>query len=52
MAEKPFEEISISELISKAGIARSTYYRNYNSKQEIVGKFINGVFEQFMIAYP
>jgi len=36
MRKKPFNEISIKEITTKAGVNRSTYYRNFNSKTDII----------------
>ncbi len=36
LRKKPLEAISIKELTQKAGVNRSTYYRNFNSKVDIV----------------
>ncbi|MDD2957192.1 MAG: TetR/AcrR family transcriptional regulator [Lachnospiraceae bacterium] len=33
---KEFEKISISELVKKAGLSRRTFYRNFNSKTEVI----------------
>ena len=36
LKEKPLSEISISELTSRAGIGRVSFYRNYESKEDIL----------------
>lgn len=36
LQRKELDAISISEIVEKAGVNRSTYYRNYNNKQEVV----------------
>lgn len=36
MESKNFYDIRISEIINKAGISRATFYRNFNSKEDIV----------------
>ena len=43
MKEKPFEEISIQDIIRKAGVGRSSYYRNYDSKEAILEKFLDNI---------
>ena len=45
MAEKPFDKISISELCHKAGVSRMAYYRNYNSKEEILLQHLDECFK-------
>lgn len=36
MKEKAYEEISISEITKQAGVSRVSYYRNYDSKDDIL----------------
>ena len=45
--QKPFSNITISELTEKAGVSRMTYYRNYHSKEEVFQQYINEVFDQY-----
>ncbi|MEE0391693.1 MAG: TetR/AcrR family transcriptional regulator [Lachnospiraceae bacterium] len=44
---KNFSEISISELVKKAGIARSTFYRNYECKEDIIRFSIRRTLNEF-----
>lgn len=41
MNEKPYAKISISDITRKAGIARTTFYRNYKDKVDIVYEHLN-----------
>lgn len=45
--EKSISEISISEIITKAGVARASFYRNYASKEDVIITLINDVLEEF-----
>ena len=36
MKKKNFENISITEITNKAGVSRNSFYRNFNSKEDIV----------------
>ena len=36
MKKKRFSEITVTEIIQKAGVARATYYRNFECKEDIV----------------
>ena len=36
MDRKPFEKISITELTGEAGVSRTAFYRNYESKEALV----------------
>ena len=40
LEEKPYRKISISDITKKAGIARQTFYRNYNDKDDIVSEYL------------
>ncbi|MBE6123330.1 MAG: TetR/AcrR family transcriptional regulator [Solobacterium sp.] len=51
MSEKPFAEITVTELTDKAGISRATYYRNYSSKEEIISGFMTRMIDDFHKTY-
>lgn len=36
MQEKPFNQITITEICKRADLARRTFYRNFNSKEDIL----------------
>lgn len=36
MKEKPFEKITIDEIVEAAGVGRATYFRHFSSKQELL----------------
>ena len=40
LKEKPISEISISELCDEAGVGRTSFYRNFESREDIVRKYI------------
>lgn len=41
LREKPMEDISISELCEYAGIGRASFYRNFNSKEDILRAYLS-----------
>ncbi|MBQ8617766.1 MAG: TetR/AcrR family transcriptional regulator [Clostridia bacterium] len=43
MKDHDFESISIMDIIRRAGVSRSAYYRNYNSKQDILTNIFDRV---------
>ncbi|NMA90571.1 MAG: TetR/AcrR family transcriptional regulator [Amphibacillus sp.] len=45
MNEKEFKEISITDIVTRAGVSRSAYYRNYSSKKDILNKYLNTIVE-------
>jgi hypothetical protein len=36
MDTKPYDKITVSDIVEKAGIARQTFYRNFNDKNEVI----------------
>ncbi len=52
MELKSFSDITITELIKKAGIARATYYRNYSSKEAVLEEYIDDILHAFNAEYP
>ncbi len=55
MKNKKYDDISITEITKKAGVSRVSFYRNFNSKEEIIQKWIedttNGFLENSDINY-
>lgn len=47
LEEKSISEISISEIITKAGVARASFYRNYATKESVITTLISDVLENF-----
>lgn len=48
MKNKRYENISITEIVKKAGASRVSFYRNFNSKEDIVAKWIDKVTDEFL----
>ncbi|HAX52080.1 TetR/AcrR family transcriptional regulator [Muricomes intestini] len=40
LKEKPFSEITASDIIRVSGVARASYYRNFESKEEIIEAYM------------
>ncbi len=47
LERKSYESIKISEIITKAGISRATFYRNFSTKDDIVKLKVKMFFEDF-----
>ncbi|GAA4066598.1 TetR/AcrR family transcriptional regulator [Amphibacillus indicireducens] len=45
MKEKNFNDISITDIVERAGVSRSAYYRNYSSKKDILNKYLQTIVE-------
>ena len=44
---KSLSNITISELTERAGVSRMTYYRNYNSMDEIFISYLKDLVESY-----
>ncbi len=47
MHEKSFSDISITEIVRSAKVARASFYRNYDSKENVLLTLIENILEQF-----
>lgn len=45
-AEKPFEKITVTEIVRKAGVSRTAFYRNYDTKEDVLRELGKGVINQ------
>ena len=43
MQTKPFTDITVTDLTRKAGVSRTAYYRNYASKEDILGGYMHSL---------
>ena len=52
--DTPYSEVSISELCRVANISRMTFYRHFNSKDEVIESYIKRLkgMEDLAAAYP
>jgi len=44
MDEKPYDKITVSDIADKAGVARPTFYRNFDDKDEVILEYLNNSF--------
>jgi len=44
MKDKPYSEISVSEITAKAGIVRQTFYHKYKDKDDIIYQYLSDIF--------
>lgn len=49
MEKKPFSEITVTDIITEADVARATYYRNFENKEAIIDSFIQNLYEEVMV---
>lgn len=48
MKQKPYQEITITDICARAGVARTTYYRNFSSKENVIEDTLHGVMDEYM----
>ena len=48
LKKKKLNEITISELCKKAGLSRLSFYRNYDSMEEIIREHLSGITDSFL----
>jgi len=48
ISEKPYADITISDITEKAGVARPTFYLHYRSKDEVIVDYLDGLFELYL----
>lgn len=50
MDQKDFKDIKITEIAQKAGVSRMTYYRTYDSKEDILIQYFKDQAQQVLLA--
>ena len=45
MTQQDYQDITITDIAKKAGVSRMTYYRNYQSKEEILTRHLDKLFQ-------
>lgn len=52
LKKKSFQSITVSDLVKKSGASRASFYRNYESKEQIVDEFCKQVFGDVFEEHP
>ena len=47
LEHKAMASISVSEIVARANVARASFYRNYNSKEDVLTGYIQDVLKDF-----
>lgn len=47
MEHKPFADITITELVKKAGVSRVSFYRNFESKRDVLERHLHVLLEEW-----
>ncbi len=45
MKDKPFDKITITELVKRSGVSRMAFYRNFTSKQNVLEEISNTLYD-------
>ena len=48
MAGKIFEQITVTEIIERAGVSRGGFYRNYKTKEDVLQEICEGLFQYIL----
>ena len=48
MGDKDIADISVTEIIGEAGVARASFYRNYSSKEDVLLVHIHDILQKFL----
>jgi len=51
MSQRDFSEISVREIAEKAGVSRSSFYRNYRDKEEVLLDYITQLYNASFVAH-
>ena len=43
MNEKPFDQISVTDLVKRSGVSRTAFYRHYKAKEDILESIRSGI---------
>lgn len=52
LKKKLFTEITVSDLVKKSGASRASFYRNYESKEQIIDEYLEQIFGAIIEKYP
>ncbi|MFT9818903.1 TetR/AcrR family transcriptional regulator [Lysinibacillus sp. NPDC056185] len=48
MKVKEYSEITITEIVIKAQLARKTFYRNFKSKDDVLNEYVDYLFNKYI----
>lgn len=50
--EKEYSKISVSEIVKRADVARRTFYRLYDNKEDIIRNYFEQLCQEYQNSYP
>lgn len=51
MRKKAFSEIKVTEIVKTAGVGRTSFYRNFESKEDVLKKYINQLYSEYFLTH-
>ena len=51
MRKKAFSEIKVTEIVKLAGVGRTSFYRNFESKEDVMKKHINRLYSEYFLTH-
>ena len=51
MQKKAFSEIKVTEIVKAAGVGRTSFYRNFESKEDVLKKYINQLYSDYFLTH-
>lgn len=51
MEDHPYDKITIGEIAKKAGVNRSSYYRHFDTKEDIIWFYLMSIMDEYMREY-
>lgn len=51
IGQKPFDKIKITEIVNRAGVSRTAFYRNYTSKEDVVQEICEELLKWLSVNY-
>lgn len=51
ITKTPYEKITVTAIINRAGVSRAGFYRNYGSKEEVLEDIATSIYNKVALAY-
>ena len=52
LQDKPFSEITVTDIVKRANVARASYYRNFENKEQIIEAAMDDLRDEIMADIP
>ena len=49
MRKKSFSEIRVTEIVKLAGVGKTSFYRNFESREDVLKKYINRLYSDYFL---